>query len=263
MITSAKGRAAQNAQTIASYEHLELLKCQSNPQHFIEKYVKIRNPSVGPVNFLLYGTQEILIDSLEQRSQVLVKHPRQAGITAASLAYFLWSALFENNCTSVVIMRSIPHRQYAADLVRKMYDSVPSWLKSQLTRATSSKMVFANGSTIIFIGSDSFGHGLRAKNLMFGDFSFVSDDDQADMWYSYFHILADPKTRIIIQSTPSGRSTDFFAKLWMETVQGRTPFYALDLKFWHLHDASQAKWDQLEAILGKDVMRREYGCEIT
>src|SRR4051812_42040046 len=81
--------------SLTESELKEYIKCQHNPNHFIETYVKIVNVDKGIIPFKMYGFQKDIVQSLEDNRFVICKLARQTGkSTVVVQGYFLWFVLF-------------------------------------------------------------------------------------------------------------------------------------------------------------------------
>ena len=77
----------------------EYIKCQSDPIHFIKKFVKIIHVDKGLVPFDLYPFQENMVDKFHNNRFVICKMPRQSGKSTTIISFFLHYILFNENVT--------------------------------------------------------------------------------------------------------------------------------------------------------------------
>jgi hypothetical protein len=238
----------------------EVLLCTKDPKYFIETYVKIQASSSGMSAFTLRYEQEQYIDTIHREHSTICKHPRQAGISTASLAYLLWQSQFKFDATIAVILPSAQHADEARRIFRAMYSSVPSYLCSDIRLENRNDIEFTNGTRVLFrAASAHIGRGVTLSTLYLGDLAYFDPLVSHIMWASLMPCIGTG-SKLIIHSTPSDPFT-LFHDIWFAAEKGTVPIHPHPISFWQLHDASQAKWDTLEQMLGTKVMRRSYGCE--
>lgn len=238
----------------------ELIQCQNDPKHFIQNHLAVMNHAHLPIALTLRQEQSDYIDAIHTHHSIVCKHPRQAGISTATLAYLLWQSQFSCDKTIGVVLPSIQHATSAKNILRTMYSNISEYLRSDIKLENQSDIEFDNGSRIVFRGaSEHVGRGSTLSTLYLGDLAYVDPVISHLMWLNLIPCLGTG-SKFIIHSTPHDKF-NLFHDVWSEAVQGNVPIHPHSISFWDLHDASQAKWDALNAMLGDKVMRRSYGCE--
>jgi hypothetical protein len=238
----------------------ELLTCSKDPKHFIRTHIAIQSPMHGMHLLTLRPEQENYIDAIHDHDSTVCKHPRQAGITTASLAYLLWQSQFQFDKIIAVILPSAQHADDAKRILRSMYSTIPEYLVADIQYENRNEIQFTNGSRILFRAATAHvGRGITISTLYLGDLAYVDQTSSHPMWASLMPCIGTG-SKIIIHSTPSDPYT-LFCDIWQAALVGIVPIHPHAISFWDLHDASQAKWDTLEAMLGTRIMRRSFGCE--
>jgi hypothetical protein len=234
--------------------------CSTDPKYFIRSHLAIAHPMRGLMMLALRPEQEQYIDAIHDHDSTICKHPRQAGISSATLAYLLWQSQYQHNKTIAVILPSAQHSDDAKRIVRTMYSTVPSYLVADIQYENRNELVFSNGSRILFrAASAHVGRGVTLGTLYLGDLAYVDQSVSHAMWASLMPCIGTG-SKIIVHSTPTDPFT-LFHDIWDSAVAGVVPIHPHPISFWDLHDATQAKWDLLAAQLGDKIMRRSFGCE--
>ena len=238
----------------------EVLLCSKDPKHFIRTYLAIATPMHGMKLLDLRPEQEGYIDAIHSNEATICKHPRQAGISTASLAYLLWESQFKFDRTIAIVLPSAQHADDAKRIVRLMYGNIPTYLCSDIQYENQNEIQFTNGSRLLFRGASAHvGRGTALSTLYLGDLAYFDPVVSHLMWASLMPCIMTG-SKLIVHSTPSDPFS-LFHDLWEAAEDGSMAMCAHAISFWQLYDASQAKWDTLEQRLGSKVMRRSYGCE--
>lgn len=237
----------------------EVLVCLKDPKYFISTYLAIAGAR-GMKPLILRPEQEGYIDAIHLNDATICKHPRQAGISTASIAYLLWETQFKFDHSTLVVLPSYQHATFAKDQFRMMLANVPEYLKTDITYENRHSIEFTNGSRISFVAaSDSSGRGMSISTLYIGDLAYIDSIRAYAMWHNLMPCIGTG-SKFIIHSTPSDPFS-LFCDIWEAAESGAVPIHAHSISFWQLYDASQAKWDTLAAQLDARTMRRSYGCE--
>ena len=81
----------------------EWMKCASDPEYFIETYIKIVNVDRGLVNFNLYDYQRDIVNLSVKERFVICKMPRQCGKTTTLVGIMLWYILFHETYSVAIL----------------------------------------------------------------------------------------------------------------------------------------------------------------
>ena len=238
--------------TLTQQEFKELSESSRNLFYF-SQFIKVINPVLGVVPFLLYPYQiSVLYQFLKNKFNVILKF-RQAGVTELIAMYCLWFAMYHPHKNIVII--SIKDR-VAKKVLRKikfMYDNLPIHLKTPVVNGrgneigTSYEMEFSNGSIISSIPTtEDAGRSEAVSLLIIDEAAIVRWADR--IWAGLWPTLSTGG-RAIVNSTAYGVG-NFFHKIYTNAVSGGNQFNPIRL-YWQMHPERDQNWynQQLE-ILG-------------
>ena len=80
----------------------EYVKCRKDPLYF-SKYIKIITLDEGVTEFKMYDFQEEMIKTFHENRFTIMKCPRQVGKTTTTVAYLLWTILFQDSQSVAVL----------------------------------------------------------------------------------------------------------------------------------------------------------------
>jgi hypothetical protein len=208
----------------------EWKKCKDDPIYFIRKYIKIRHPSKGALDFNLYPWQEELIKKLIALINVIVLKSRQVGASWAIGGYIVWLIVFHPNIEVQIF--SIGDRQ-AVSLMRKikfMLRSIPRWMYDNIQQSarrlqiTTTKLDTDSGERVItsissidsFPSSSDAGRG-ETPNFVFFD-EHASQPNDEEIWASIQPALQHGGHCVSV-STPKGYDC-VFARVFEQIDSG-------------------------------------------
>ena len=126
----------------------EYVKCAQDPIYFT-KYIKIITLDEGIVPFEMYDFQKEMIQTFHDNRFVIVKCPRQVGKTTTTIAYLLWTILFQDSQTVAVLAnRGDTARKILAKL-QLAYENLPMWLQQGVVEWNKGRIELENHSVII------------------------------------------------------------------------------------------------------------------
>ena len=185
----------------------EYIKCSKDPIYFA-KYIKIITLDEGVVPFKMYDFQEEMIKTFHNNRFTIMKCPRQVGKTTTTVAYLLWSILFQDSQSIAVLANRGETARGILGKLQLAYENLPMWLQQGVVEWNKGRVELENGSVII--ASSTSGSAARSGsfNIVFLDeFAFVPANIATDFFTSVYPVItAGTKTKIIIVSTPNGLS---------------------------------------------------------
>lgn len=236
-----------------NHDEFSMLAQASKDIFFFSKFIKVINPVLGMVPFLLYPYQiSVLYKFIKHKFNVILKF-RQAGVTELISMYCLWLAMYHSHKNIVII--SIKDR-VAKKVLRKikfMYQNLPDCFKVPVINGrgnelgTSTELEFSNGSIISSIPTtEDAGRSEAVSLLVIDEAAIVRWADR--IWAGLWPTLSTGG-RAIVNSTAYGVG-NFFHKLYTNAVAGGNRFNPIRLH-WQMHPDRDQAWyqDQLE-ILG-------------
>lgn len=261
-IISIRGRAKATVPVkLTRNEIAEIMKCQSDPIHFINNYVAMSHPIFGVKPMPLEQHHADYIETLNKSKNVIAMMPRQSGTTSRTLGFLLWEALFNINQTIVIQGLSVSNTKYMCDTFQQMIQGLPAFLAPAVKLSRRTAIEFENGSRIfINVASATALKGVTFTRLFVDTFAMVPPMIQKDLWLSAA-ALVPHGGRIILASTPNGKNNMFY-NIWCDSQRPQSTFVpfkrtADDLPY---TDA----WKQMvRQQVGDQVWRREFMCEFS
>jgi hypothetical protein len=204
----------------------EYIKCSKDPIYFA-KYIKIITLDDGVVPFKMYDFQEEMIKTFYNNRFTIMKCPRQVGKTTTTVAFLLWTILFQDSQSIAVLANRGETARGILGKLQLAYENLPMWLQQGVVEWNKGRVELENGSVII--ASSTSGSAARSGsfNIVFLDeFAFVPSNIATEFFTSVYPVItAGTKTKIIIVSTPNGMN--LFYKIWTDAVNKNnnyTPF---------------------------------------
>lgn len=145
----------------------ELDRCASDSHstvyglvYWLINYVYIfNNDAKGNVLFRIWDTpveydnQLAALEKFVTHNRVISLKARQVGMTTLCLAYFLYCMLFEPKAYILILSRGEAEAKELLEKLKNMYESLPSWMRSETTVDNNSEWRLANGSVAISLSS--------------------------------------------------------------------------------------------------------------
>ena len=204
----------------------EYIKCSKDPIYFA-KYIKIITLDDGVTDFKMYDFQEDMIRTFYNNRFTIMKCPRQVGKTTTTVAFLLWTILFQDSQTVAVLANRGETARGILGKLQLAYENLPMWLQQGVVEWNKCRVELENGSVIIASSTSSSAARSGSFNIVFLDeFAFVPSNIATDFFTSVYPVItAGTKTKIIIVSTPNGMN--LFYKIWTDAINKKnnyTPF---------------------------------------
>jgi len=205
-MTSKKAQKAQ--QYIMKY-----MKCKSSFHYFCSNYVYLELPGKD-VLFKPYKPQADLIDTIQQKKNVIVLKSRQIGISTITQAYICWLVTFYKNTVVGIISKDGREATDFARTTRGMFEKLPLWLKPKggvqgpgFNKRTEQSFILTNGSKVFAspVNPNAPEKTLRGKAITFlviDEAAFVSHID--DAWTSMVPALSTNQMQAKKMNVPYG-----------------------------------------------------------
>ena len=183
----------------------EYIKCARDPVYFA-KYIKIITLDHGLVPFDMYDFQKDMIRTFHDNRFVITKCPRQVGKTTTTVAYLLWTVLFQDEQTVAVLANRGETARAILGKLQLAYENLPMWLQQGVVEWNKGRIELENRSIIIASSTSSSAARSGSYNIVFLDeFAFVPSNIAYEFFTSVYPVItAGTKTKIIIVSTPNG-----------------------------------------------------------
>jgi len=157
----------------------ELIRCKDDPLYFIETYVRL--PSGAKLK--LNEQQREALSSAQEFKNTVVRTRRATGLSTLMLAYSLWFSMFNHENTVMFFTMTTQSAADSARALLSMHESLPSWLRAELSRSTRDSVEFQNFTRILF-SSYQNRHctcGLTLDLVLWSDASFYRDLEFSEM----------------------------------------------------------------------------------
>jgi len=206
----------------------EYIKCARDPVYFT-KYIKIITLDEGVTEFKMYDFQEEMIETFHKNRFVIMKCPRQVGKTTTTVAYLLWTILFQDSQTVAVLANRGETARGILGKLQLAYENLPMWLQQGVVEWNKGRVELENGSVIIASSTSSSAARSGSFNIVFLDeFAFVPGNIATDFFTSVYPVItAGTKTKIIIVSTPNGMN--LFYKIWTDAVNKKNNYVPFEV----------------------------------
>jgi hypothetical protein len=243
----------------------EMIKCKEDVMYFVTNYVKIVTLDYGEVLFDPRDYQVETLKILSENRFFIGLWARQSGKTTVVAAYALWYAIFNADKNIGMVSNKESSAKRILDNMKKMYESLPVWLKPGVTEYAKTSITFDNGTKLIISATtpDAF-RGWPMNIIICDEFAFVPSHQAEEFWASnYPTISSSTQSKVIIISTPNGMF-NIFHRLWegacTEGSEGNA--FVPQKVLWDRIPGRDKEWakEQIKA-LGIHGFNQEFGCK--
>ena len=238
----------------------ELVRCASDPAHFIETYCKIVSLDLGLIPFSLYDYQKNFIDVIQNNRKVISMQPRQMGKSQVVAGYILWYTLFQSNKTVAILANKAAAAREILFRYQLMYENLPLFLQQGIKTWNKGDIELENGSIVFTAATSKSGVRGRSVNLLYVDETAIIPNNIAEEFFTavYPVVSAGSTTKIILTSTPLGYN--HFWKFWNDAEQGTNGFVPLRVHYSE-HPDRDEKWaEDQRKLLGELKFNQEVLC---
>jgi hypothetical protein len=220
----------------------EYITCSKDPIYFA-KYIKIITLDDGVVPFKMYDFQEDMIKTFHENRFTIMKCPRQVGKTTTTVAFLLWTILFQDSQSVAVLANRGETARGILGKLQLAYENLPMWLQQGVVEWNKGRVELENGSVII--ASSTSGSAARSGsfNIVFLDeFAFVPSNIATEFFTSVYPVItAGTKTKIIIVSTPNGMN--LFYKIWTDAINKNNNYVPFEVH-WSMVPGRDEEWKE-------------------
>ena len=240
----------------------ELVKCATDPQHFIENYVQIVHVDHGLVPFKLYDYQEEMIKIFHNNRFVISKLPRQSGKSTTIISYLLHYIIFNENVAVAILANKGNTARELLGRMQMSFEHLPSWLQQGVTVWNKGNVELENGSKILAAATSSSAVRGSAFNIIFLDeFAHVDPPSLAEEFFNsvYPTISSGNTTKVFIVSTPYGMNK--FYKMWIDAEEGRNTYIPFSVNWSDVPGRDEAWKKTTIDNTSERQWRQEFECE--
>lgn len=241
-------------------------------RRFCERYVWVPDKASGqPVPFTWFRSQQRINGPLIDGRWLIILKGRQLGITTDMQAYALWRTVFHQWFTTIIVSSQLIYAKEMIRGVRAMYDSLPLWMRPQLTTATLEELRFEAGgkkcSILALVGSARTGRSLTGNLTIVDEASRVEGMEEA--LPALIPQLEVAKGQLVLLSTSAGPQKAFH-EVWGDSYgkegdvvddQGMGPVGFMPVfVHWSERPGRDGNWyaRQVVALGGGVHVKREY-----
>lgn len=195
---------------------MELKECSESIFSFL-KYVKIIHPDKGEVNFSEYiypHQKDMLKKFVNDRFHVCLLPRQISGKTTIVSIFALYYTMFNSNKTIGIVANKERTATMILSRFKRMYESLPLWLKPGVLKYAETSVVFDNGTRIIVSATSPDAlRGEQINLLILDEFAFVPKNIADAFWSSNLPtIFASEESKIIVVSCVIGDTMVFTDK---------------------------------------------------
>jgi len=176
--------------------------------------------------------------------------------------YALWFAIFHSDKTIGIVSNKESSAKMILARVKRMYESLPVWLKPGVTEYAKTATTFDNNSRLIIAATSPDAMRGEAVNLLICDeFAFVDGHKAEEFWSANYPTISSSKqSKIIVISTPNGMF-NIFHRLYTQAERKKNSFIHTKIS-WESVPGRDKEWalEQLKN-LGEQQFAQEFAVE--
>ena len=240
---------------------IEYQKCWEDPEHFIEKYVKIVHVDRGLVPFDMYPYQKKMIHTFQNDRFVICKMPRQTGKSTTIISFLLHYILFNQSVNCAILANKLSTARELLGRLQLAYENLPKWMQQGVVVWNKGDIALENGSKILAAATSSSAVRGSSFNIIFLDEFAHVPNNIADQFFTsvYPTISSGETTKVFIVSTPLG--LNMFYKMWIDAEEGRSNYTPIDVD-WREVPGRDEKWrDETIKNTSQQQFTQEFECE--
>lgn len=250
------------------------LNCKDNIFD-LAKFTYVQNKD-GIVRLSTRGYQRKVLTLMQlppicgNKTNMILKQPRQSGSTVEVLLFLMHKFLFEPDCVIAIVSTSSAR---AGDLMAKLTLSLKNlpqaWFDEGLD-IKYAKHEIRNKSNHARIVATSFRaigdiKCLTVNYLFLDDFAFVPKSVQQEVCKSMFPTMLSmaangntPNSKIIISSATNGKDNEFY-HLCVQAMGAKSPFLLVEIPWWDVYNFNVKEMKKRADQIGARAWMREYG----
>ena len=244
------------------------LNCKDNIFD-LAKFTYVQNKD-GIVRLSTRGYQRKVLTLMQlppicgNKTNIILKQPRQSGSTLEATLFIMHKLLFEPNCSIAIVSTK---KEWANDLIAKLklsLENLPKeWSKDGVFIKSTKHLIWNNGNNSA-ISAQTYGTITRQdapmyKYLFLDNFAFAKDEYQEKMVNLIFPTILNRKdTKIIISSATNGTENEFY-KLCVQAMGAKSPFLMVEIPWWDVYNFNVKEMKTRADQIGTRAWMREYG----
>ena len=247
----------------------DFINCKDNIFD-LAKFTYVQNKD-GIVRLSTRGYQRKVLTLLQlppicgNKTNMILKQPRQSGSTAEVLLFLMHKFLFEPDC---VIALVTTRKEWAGDMIAKLTLSLTKlpqeWFDNGLD-IKYNKYEIRNKSNHARIIATSYKHigdikSLTVNYLYMDEFAFVPKSLQQEVCMEFFPTMMSGASnrKIIISSTSNGKDNEFY-HLCVQAMGAKSSFLLVEIPWWDVYNFNVKEMKKRATQIGARAWMREYG----
>ena len=245
------------------------LNCKDNIFD-LAKFTYVQNKD-GIVRLSTRGYQRKVLTLMQlppicgNKTNMILKQPRQSGSTAEVLLFLMHKFLFEPDCVIALVSTKI---EMASDLIAKLTLSLKNlpqtWFDEGLD-IKYAKHEIRNKSNHARIIATSYGtigdiRSVTVNYLFLDDFAFVPKSVQQEVCMVFFPTMMScaSNRKIIISSATNGKDNEFY-NLCVQAMGAKSSFLLVEIPWWDVYNFNVKEMKKRAEQIGARAWMREYG----
>ena len=252
----------------------DFIKCKDNIFD-LAKFTYVQNKD-GIVRLSTRGYQRKVLTLLQlppicgNKTNMILKQPRQTGSTAEVLLFLMHKFLFEPDC---VIALVTTRKEWGGDMIAKLTLSLTKlpqeWFDNGLD-IKYNKYEIRNKSNHARIVATSYKNiddikSLTVNYLYMDEFAFVPKSLQQEVCMSFFPTMMSraansnsSNSKIIISSTTNGKDNEFY-NLCVQAMGAKSSFLLVEIPWWDVYNFNVKEMKKRAVQIGARAWMSEYG----
>jgi len=175
--------------------------------------------------------------------------------------FALWYAIFHPDKNIGIVSNKEASSKMILSRIKRMYESLPPWLKPGVTEYSKTFTTFDNGTRILISATSPDAFRGESLNLLISDeLAFVPKHQAEEFWAANYPTISASKTaKIIVISTPQGMF-NIFHKIYSQAERGENTFFPKKIT-WSRVPGRDDEWAQEQLKnLGPQKFAQEFSC---
>ncbi len=208
-----------------SEDELNIIRKASQDKVFFgNNFVHLKFEDIGWCKVKLRDYQENLLNRYSKYRWNILLFPRQSGKTTTTIVEIVHFLCFNIDKDVVVIAQSDKVVTEILNKIKECFSRIPFFMQPGVISFTKDKIFLDNGCRLsIGVASESVVQGFSLDLVYIDEFAYIRSSLITKFWNNIVPSISNnPKSRIIITSTPNGRN--LFYKLWTDAIMGANKF---------------------------------------
>lgn len=230
----------EKALTVTEQEE-EWVRCSVNPYHFLSKYVKVEEPGIGAVPFLLLPHVVRVIHLAQTEKYLTILKSRQTYVTHTFCALSLHGALFIPSFKTAITSKGEEESKDVISYVKFMREHLPDFLNQSTGAYGAESITFPrNGGSIKALPStESAGIGKHVSRVFMDEADFHEYAAEA---FGMIKPTIDKNGSLVMVSTINPKSqVTFFKTVYRAAMKGEGQFKRFFIP-WNVLPERNQKW---------------------